>query len=525
MWDFRSKALLHRLSLHKGSIVSLSFSQSGHYLSSVGGRDDNQLVIWDIPRGKAISSALAHTEAIHAVEYFKTSETSLVTAGVNHVKVWSLDETSRKLVHDTVSLGSLKRTFLTLSLSPDDRTCYCGTLSGDLVEVDVSRRGHRRLGPVKQQFPLGIVSSCLIPNGDLLVGTGEGVLAKVALSSLRVVNQHPVTSAAISSITLTPDGTKFFVGTSSSSIFLVDTETLKAELRATCHTDRVNAIAFPHNMSEVFATAALGEIKLWNSRSKQEVLSIRVPGIECFCLDFALDGKAIVSGWSDGKIRAFTPQSGTLVFAINDAHKEGVTALRVLSDCTRLVTGGMKGDVRMWKTSKSHQELTASLKEHRGRVWSLAVRTDDDARAVSASADGSCIVWDLLKKCRLICIIESTVFKAAVYHPDFAQIVTIGTDKKITYYDVFDGQALRILEGSADAIAITRSGSHMVVAGQSVAVIDYDDGEVVAHAAGHAVTAIAVAPSQDFIVTGSADGSLFFWSPSSALVDRFSSLN
>lgn len=32
------------------------------------------------------------------------------------------------------------------------------------------------------------------------------------------------------------------------------------------------------------------------------------------------DGKSIISGWSDGRIRAYGPQSGKLLFTILDAH-------------------------------------------------------------------------------------------------------------------------------------------------------------------------------------------------------------
>ena len=38
--------------------------------------------------------------------------------------------------------------------------------------------------------------------------------------------------------------------------------------------------------------------------------------------------------------------------------------------------------------------MEASLKEHRGRVWSIKIRKNNE-EAVSASADGSCIIWDL----------------------------------------------------------------------------------------------------------------------------------
>jgi WD40 repeat protein len=65
------------------------------------------------------------------------------------------------------------------------------------------------------------------------------------------------------------------------------------------------------------------------------------------------DGKSLVSGWSDGKIRAFLPQSGKLFYIINDAHKTGqVTALTTSIDCTKIVSGGEDGEVRLWFVGK-----------------------------------------------------------------------------------------------------------------------------------------------------------------------------
>ena len=43
---------------------------------------------------------------------------------------------------------------------------------------------------------------------------------------------------------------------------------------------------------------------------------------ECYCFAFMPDGKLIVTGWNDGKIRGFLPQSGKLKFEINNAHNK-----------------------------------------------------------------------------------------------------------------------------------------------------------------------------------------------------------
>jgi WD40 repeat protein len=64
------------------------------------------------------------------------------------------------------------------------------------------------------------------------------------------------------------------------------------------------------------------------------------------------DGKSIISGWSDGKIRAFGPQTGKLLYTINDAHHKAVTALAATSDSKRLISGGEEGEHRLRQTWK-----------------------------------------------------------------------------------------------------------------------------------------------------------------------------
>ena len=59
----------------------------------------------------------------------------------------------------------------------------------------------------------------------------------------------------------------------------------------------------------------------------------------------------------------------------------------------------------------------------------------DDSEAVSSSADGSCIAWDLQRFVRLNAFFASTMFNSILYHPDESQMLTCGSDRKITYWD------------------------------------------------------------------------------------------
>jgi len=103
------------------------------------------------------------------------------------------------------------------------------------------------------------------------------------------------------------------------------------------------------NYSDVFATCSSNEIRIWNTKNRQELLRIQVPNIDCHTVTFMNDGKSIISGWSDGKIRAFFPQSGKLMYSISDAHNHGVTALTTTNDCQKIISGGSEGEVRVWR--------------------------------------------------------------------------------------------------------------------------------------------------------------------------------
>lgn len=296
-----------------------------------------------------------------------------------------------------------------------------------------------------------------------------------------VLKSEAKVMGAVTSISLTADSTHFFLGTAKATIYMCDTDRLNPELRNTCHYERINAIAFPYEYSDLFATCSVNDIRIWNAKTRQELLRIEVPSLECFAITFMNDGKSIISGWSDGKIRSFLPQSGKLLYAINDSHNHGVTSLAATSDCNRLVSGGMEGEVRVWRIGRQTQIMETSLKEHRGRVADIKINKSD-TQAVSASYDGSAIIWDIKSYTRLMCLFQSTMFKQVLYHPEESQLLTAGSDRKITYWDCFDGQAIRNLddahEGEINSMAITKEGEHFVSGGNDkvVQLWDYDQG-------------------------------------------------
>lgn len=56
---------------------------------------------------------------------------------------------------------------------------------------------------------------------------------------------------------------------------------------------------------------------------KQELLRIVVPNFSAAAVVFSHDGQSIITAWNDGIIRAFTPLTGKLIYAISNAHNKG----------------------------------------------------------------------------------------------------------------------------------------------------------------------------------------------------------
>lgn len=518
LWNLETYEVMHRLVLHKGKVQDLAFSHNERFLATLGGRDDNKLVLWDVESGQAVCGSPAANETATVVRFFNNTDDQLVTAGNYNLRVWSLDLANRKLRPTDCSLGQLKRCFNTVSIDANDEYVYCGTKSGDLLKVSLTSKLFKEAGPLGKPFSLGITATTLTKNGNVVVGSGDGTVAVLSQQSLKIMAKTTLDGGAVTSLVMNAAKDHFFVGTQQCNTYLCHVQTLQHELRSTCHSGGINGVAFPVGFSDLFATCAKTDIRVWSSKTRNELLRIRVPNLDCLAIAFARDGKSILSGWSDGKIRAFKPQSGQLLYTINDAHRDGVTALAVTADGRRIISGGQCGQVRVWVVQGTATRMAASLKEHKSCVHSIKLNADD-SECVSASADGSCIVWSLERFSRNTCLFASTQFKAVVYHPDQSQLLTTGSDRKLSYWDAVDGTAIRVVDGSqtdvVNTIAITADGNAFVSGGADriVRVWSYDEGCCHFAGLGHsgAITKAEISPDQQTIVTVGDEGAVFLW--------------
>ncbi|KAJ3000626.1 Cilia- and flagella-associated protein 52 [Globomyces sp. JEL0801] len=447
IWDFEQKLMLKRLTLHKVKVQALAFSPSGKYLASLGGEDDNSVIVWDLIKYAAICGSPASSDSSGvtlALTYLNKNDLQFVTGGFGTLRVWELNPEKRKVRSSDCQTGQIKRIVKCIAVDDNDEFMYCGTTTGDLQQVSLKSRLFKNAGPpkAKELFSKGILSAALSPKNDsVIVGCGDGTIATLGLPKLNILKES----------------------------------------------------------ADIFATASDTDIRVWNSSTNEELLRISVPNLECQCITFKKDGSSLITGWNDGKIRAFGPQSGRLQYVINDAHKRMVTALAVTDIYNN------RGDFRIVSGGE-------------GTVTCIKIRKNG-LECVSSSSDGSCIIWDLTRYVRNQVLFAPSFFHACCYYPDESQLLTSGTDRKVSYWEAFDGSLIRELQASQsdtiNGLDITADGKLFVIGGSDklVKVYKYEEGELGYVGLGHStdITKVRISPDGKQIVSVSAEGAIFQW--------------
>ena len=449
-----------------------------------------------------------------SVRWYHGRNDRLVSCGQYHIRKWEFNYERRRLFPDDLKTGGVKRIFTTLALTHDDNTCYSGTSTGDVLQFNLENGNF--VTTSSHRFSLGVTSMQVSEDGYLLCGTGDGALVKLTLKDLKF-NKAAELLGGVTSIALSADHQSAFVGTEGGNIYGVAVPALETQLRGTGHNSPIVDVIFPNGTSELFITAGGCEIRIWHSIKRTELLRIQVPNLKVLSCAINGSGTSIISGWDDGKIRAFTPETGRLQYTINDAHAEGVSAVAFTHDGTKVISGGKDGRVRTWNVSGRTQKMELSFKEHKKEVTSIRVAHNDE-EALSSAADGSCCVWNLRRGTRANALFASTVFRTILYHPDESQLLTCGSDRKVTYWDTTDCTAIRVMDGSTEdinSIDIEKDGVYFVSAGNDrlVKLWLYDEGDQVAVGTGHSgnINRVAISPDKRIIVSVGTEGAIFIW--------------
>ncbi len=123
------------------------------------------------------------------------------------------------------------------------------------------------------------------------------------------------------------------------------------------------------------------------------------------------------------------------------AHAAAITRIAATADCSVILTASRDNTIGLWKMSGDQIESVGGLKGHTDDVMAIALHPTLP-QAVSASYDGSLIVWDLERRS---VVRQMTVGKQRLYclHVDWdAARVNVGRHRGISSVDLETGARL-----------------------------------------------------------------------------------
>ncbi|XP_018044232.1 PREDICTED: cilia- and flagella-associated protein 52 [Atta colombica] len=572
VWNYKEGTMKGSYETHKVGIVDLCFTCNSNFLVSLGGRDDGNIIIWDVEKNSLICGSFASNDTsgnAYNVTKMHLHDECFVSAGDRTLKIWWIEAKKHRMHNLDVELGKIKRLINCIVVDEKDEIIYCGTSSGDIIKARLNLRDTLQSGepaclpvmigcyskitrdPRKMKmgegdlYAGGVRNLLLLKDGKLVVGTGDGTIELIQIISMKesrtqskqpskfpntpqiLTHQKENVCSAVTSMVLHLN--EFvLIGTSWCEIYQIKLSNF-ADMRllVTCHTSCIYSIAFPRNHSEVFATGSKNDVRLWLLEKQKERVRVTVTNFICSSLQFARDDQMLLSAWNDGIIRAFSSHNGDLFFSINNAHTKAVTTIAITSDDTTLISGGCDGQVRIWDIKTDVQRLINTLKEHRGPVTSLHVSSNNED-LISSCTDGTCVIWDIIRCTRKHILIGNTMFMMAQFTPDGIQILACGTDRKITYWETLDGSLVREIEGSSagtmNCIDISSDGQYFVTGSNdcTIKIWEYNSADLTHISTSHAaiITACKFSTDGKHIVSASADGTIIIWKrPSEVLKD------
>jgi WD40 repeat protein len=274
--------LIHRLRQHLGHVRCVDFSYKGDFLATMGGQDDNAILVWSMRTGNAVCGGSAGSDSGYVVKWLNNRNDRFVSAGNFHVRVWQIDFSLPKLHAVDVKLGSARRLIQSVAIDNTDTYAYCGTSTGDILKIAIDRdeiRGFndpdtkipQMVGIGKDRYAGGLramvcVTNPSTGNSNLLIGAGDGTILYVNPSLKTVHGLKTVLMGGITSLSLHPSGQRILAGTAQCNRYDVSIDLAEADMKASCHFGAVNDVTFPEGCPDLVVTSSSGDVRIWKDR-------------------------------------------------------------------------------------------------------------------------------------------------------------------------------------------------------------------------------------------------------------------
>ncbi|MBV7334797.1 protein kinase [Chloroflexi bacterium TSY] len=299
---------------------------------------------------------------------------------------------------------------------------------------------------------------------------------------------------------------------------LPDVNFTGADLAGTVFTDTfgaIEAVAFSPNGQLLAAGTEDGQIRVWQARDSQPLLTFEGHTGIVWSIAFSPDGETLASGSWDQTVRLWAVHSGQEVKTL-PGHTHAVSSVAFSPDGETLASGSWDQTVRLWAV-RSGQGLKTLL-DHTDAVNSVAFSPDGGTLA-SGSWDQTVRLWAVRSGQGLKTLPGHTgAVNSVAFSPDGQTLASGSYDQTVRLWAVHSGQVLKTLPGHTGAVrSVTFSPDGQTLASgswdQTVRLWHVRSGQGLKTLPGHTnlVWSVAFSPDGETLASGSEDQTVRLW--------------
>jgi WD40 repeat protein len=236
---------------------------------------------------------------------------------------------------------------------------------------------------------------------------------------------------------------------------LWETATGKEILTLKGHKGPVYGVAFSPDGKRLATSSADSTIKLWDAVTGSELLTLKGHTATVYAVAFSPDGKRLAACSGNffqnqpGQLKLWDAVSGKELITFK-GHTLTVYHVAFSPDGRRIASGSGDNTAKIWDIDTGQPVIT--LKGHADQVWNVAF-SPDGQRVATASRDKTAKVWDIYVGKEIVTLRGHTneVYSVA-FSPDGRRLASAGADATVRVSDatgVRDAYSERIIELSA----------------------------------------------------------------------------
>ena len=391
IWRLASGEQIHRIAAHEGAVTAIAFEPGSQRLLTCG--QDCAAVEWEVATGNPQHQFQGRlTNWLGTVAYLPALTSpglQAVVVGRDEGQVIIWDIPSARPLRVLTEIGDM---VMALALSPNGRYLAISEVSNTLSMWDISERSCLYQFPDSQAPTAALVFS---PDGKELMTGCDYVVQRWHVSSGECLrswrsDRHPAIDIA-----LAPQPLEL--------LSIHDDQTLRCwrpdegsdrwlpgnRLQVPNETPISTIAASPLGQYRAIGTES-GTVHIWQANPKQWLeASMYLPG-NITALAFSADETLLAIGDAMGTVALWHMTDSRFCWQHHQAHDDKITVLTLAPD-GRMFSGSSDRTIQCWGREGTP---TATLTEHRRRVHTLCLSADGK-KLYSGSYDFTVCCWDL----------------------------------------------------------------------------------------------------------------------------------